>query len=189
VFIALAGLAVATAPGLLTRVSIAAAPMVLTMGVAEWWLHQLRRDARLLLAGTSEPAVFAGLSRHAFASGLLSYWASIAAATVAAVVIAHRLGQLDPRQTLLSIAFVFLGCGLFAGLALVSMGRVGLPLAASACALLATACLIAIGRIGVMDGPIADLAGSIAYLEGCLALCLVLTGRAFRNISEVVVHR
>jgi hypothetical protein len=175
--------AIATSgPARLTALSIAAAPMVLTMGVAEWQLVALRRRAHRLLAGTGDPAEFARLARRAFLQGLSVFAVSILAITVLEVPFAKRLDLLAGNQILLSVAFVFLGCATFAGLLLVSVDRAGIAVGASGIALAATAGLVMFASTGVTDP-------AIAYGFGCLALCLSLTVAALRTTSQAVVHR
>jgi hypothetical protein len=188
-FIAAAGYAVGTVPDVFTTVSIAAAPMVATMGVAEWRLHRLRRDVRAILARTDEPAVFAHRSREALASGLVAFAAAIGGVAILAAIVAGRAGMLDLDLAVLTAAFVLLGCAFFAGLALASMNRADLALAASAGALLATLCLITMARLRVVEAATADVTGAIAYLTGCLALGAGLVALAHHHVADTVRHR
>jgi hypothetical protein len=188
-FIAAAGYAVATASDVFTIVSIAAAPMVVTMGVAEWRLHRFRRDVRRALAGTAEPAAFAERSRAAFTSGLVVFGAAIAGAATLAAVVAASFGLLDLGLAVLTVAFVLLGCACYAGLALAAMERADVALIVSVGALLATICMITMARLRVVGGATADLTGAIVYLAGCLAAAGALVLLAHHYAAHTVNHR
>jgi hypothetical protein len=180
--IALAGYAMAADPAMLTLVSLAAAPMVLAMGVAEWQLVRLRSGARRLLAGTSRPAHFAERARRAFLNALRTYSASVLAIAGVLALANGSFGPIDGSQLLLSIAFVFLGCATFAGLLLVSMGRAVFAVVASGIAVVATTGLIAVARTWVVDP-------AVAYGLGCLVLFLALAVATLRTTTRAVVYR
>ena len=180
--IALAGYAATPDSALLTTVSVVAAPMVMTMGVAEWQLVQLRRRARHQLATTREPADFARSARGTLMAALLIYAASILAVTAVVVLVARLTGNLDVNQFRLAVAFVFLGGAMFAGIVLVSMGRAGFTLGSAALIFAATGFSIAVAK-AVPTDP------AIVYGTGCLALFSMLAFASLDSAAQPVVYR
>lgn len=180
--IALAGYAAAPGSAILTTVSFAAFPMVLTMGIAESQLIRMRRDTRRLLAGTGEPAHFARQARRALLRAMRTYVSSLLAAAALVTLVSDRLGVMQGRQLQLSVAFVFLGMATFAGLLLVSMGRARAALVGSVLGMAGIALLIALARGGMADP-------GIAYSFGCLLLSAGLLAMTVGTAGRAVVHR
>jgi len=180
--IALAGYAAAPDPALMMTVNIAAAPVVMTMGIAEWQLARFRQSAYRRLAATGDPTRFALAARDSLLAGLRTYTIALLGTAAVVVVVARATGHLDESQFRLAASFVFLGCAMFAGMALVSIGRARFTLLSSAVALAATIPAIAAAKALAADP-------AIAYGMGCLALLMVLILVALETASRPVVYR
>jgi hypothetical protein len=115
----------------------AAAPLSLSMGVAEWLLFAYRRRGFLLLLQTTSIAAFAAKARRALAASTAGYLAALAALTAAFEWLAGG------TQASLNVAgaYVALGGALYLGLVLQSCGVVVAPLCAATAALIAEAAM------------------------------------------------
>jgi len=182
ILIALAGVSILGTENVLVTVSVSAAAMVLTMGVAEWQLITLRRWSRVLLVLTTDPQRFGTAARWAFVRALLVFTSAMVVSTVFVMAAASFAGSLTPEGGVLSLAFVFLGGAFFAGLALVAMGQIMLTLVGS----LALAVVLAgLFDLTPMDGPLTTW----CYTGGCAALCITLVVGVLVTIHRPVAHR
>ncbi len=182
ILIGLAGFSIIESRGVVQIVSLAAAPMVLSMGLAEWLLLRLRREIRALLIATDSPTEFARLARQTFArlTGVF-----VVVLTVLATVIgigAYLFGALEGPGILLAFAFVWLGTAFFAGLALVSMGQISIPLSGSIYLAVVMVFLLATTSYG-------SLGAAGMYAVACFVLCAGLLTAASTVVSKAVVHR
>jgi hypothetical protein len=178
--IGLAGVAIAPDGELVTRVSLAAAPMVLLMGLAEWLIMGIRSRARARLAATDQPDTFLSEARGIFGEALGVYWVLLTLLTTASILGASGLMDIGSDQLLLSLAFLFLGGASFSSLAMLSLGRLSLPVALSGSMAAFTLAII-------LAAPEMDRVA--VYAGGCLVLALVLSATAARQVSDVVVFR
>jgi hypothetical protein len=161
---------------------LSAAPMVLTMGIAEWQSLRFRQQVRILLVDTGDPESFSRSASHAFARSMAVVSAALLATTAVSFVGLFLLGLLTQPGFVLGIAFIGLGIAFFAGLTLVSLGAIVRTLVASA------GIVIVIGSLLTVSS-LQTVASAGVYAVGCSALCLVLVVGVFRLIPQVVVHR
>jgi hypothetical protein len=180
--IGLAAVSILGSSDLLTIVGLSAAPMVLTMGIAEWQSLRFRQQVRILLVDTGDPESFSRSASHAFARSMAVVSAALLATTAVSFVGLFLLGLLTQPGFVLGIAFIGLGIAFFAGLTLVSLGAIVRTLVASA------GIVIVIGSLLTVSS-LQTVASAGVYAVGCSALCLVLVVGVFRLIPQVVVHR
>ena len=182
ILIALAGVSILGTENALVTVSVSAAAIVLTMGVAEWQLITLRRRCRVLLVLTTDPQRFGTAARWAFARALLVFSSAMVGSTVVVMAAAAFAGSLTPEGGVLSLAFVFLGGAFFAGLVLVAMGHIMLPVVGS---LALGVVLAGLFSLTPMDGPLTTW----YYTGGCAALFIALAVGVLVTIRRPVAHR
>jgi hypothetical protein len=155
---------------------LAALPLSLSMGAAEWSLLWYRRRTQRLLRETTQTKVFAVKSRLALVTALLQYLA------VAVVLIALTVGvavaagivefKLDYLPQLAS--YLALGGAMFLALMVMAMGLRIFPLVASAIAL----------AFAIVARDLGVLAQIVAYTELFLVMGIyaaVMLGRAVRH--------
>ena len=155
---------------------LAALPLSLSMGAAEWSLLWYRRRTQRLLRETTQTRVFAVKSRLALVTALLQYLA------VAVVLIALTVGvavaagivefKLDYLPQLAS--YLALGGAMFLALMVMAMGLRIFPLVASAIAL----------AFAIVARDLGVLAQIVAYTELFLVMGIyaaVMLGRAVRH--------
>ena len=105
-------------------VTLAALPLVLSMGVAEALLHRYRARVQRLLDGTASPAAFARSTHRALAGHQLVFAAALAALSLAVGGAVTALsGAVDTRYVLLALDYAVLGPALFAAMLLSLLGR------------------------------------------------------------------
>ena len=109
---------------------LAALPLSLSMGAAEWSLLWYRRRTRRLLGSVSELRTFRLGARRALVAALLQYMGGTAALMAAAVAIAAATGFAHPGLTDLPVmvAYLMLGSALFLALLLQTMRLRAVPL-------------------------------------------------------------
>ncbi len=180
--IALAGLAIAGTAEVVMVVSLSAIPMVLTMGVAEWQLLRLRRQTRVLLMTTGNLEAFARRSRRAFFRATAVFSLSLIVVTLLVGFVMHLTGRLTESSAMLGFAFIWLGIAFFAGLALISMERIAIPLSASIYVAAILAYVLALTSVEAVVG-----AG--LFVIGCSVLCLALVSAVVVVIPTAVLHR
>ena len=180
--IGLAGLSIAGTPNMLTTVSIAAAPMVLTMGVAEWQLQELRHNTREILIETGDPREFAHRVRSSFTQSTAIFTAALVGVTLLVGSGVYVFGTLTGMGAMLAFGFIWLGLAFFAGLGLVSLDRIVIPLAVSIYAAAFMAYLLA-------AAPDRSVASAGVYAAGCFGLAVALIAAVNIVTPKVVAHR
>ncbi len=180
--IGVAGLSIVDTPGLVGTVSIAAAPMVLTMGVAEWQLLRLRRTTKSLLIDTDDPSRFATGVRRSFGRSVAILAAAVASTATLISAGSFAAGILIRPGVVLAFGFAWLAIAFYCGLVLLSLGRIVVPLAAS----IYMAAFVAFMLIAA---PQDALAGAGLYAAGCLGLAAVLVAAVLAVVPKAVVHR
>jgi hypothetical protein len=147
-----------------TGAVLAALPLALSMGAAEWLLVWFRRRTQRLLRRTRSVTAFAVRARLALLAALAQYLLIAAAliAIAAAVASATRLVQPDWAVLPESGAYLALGGAMFLALLLQAFGSRSLPLVACAAAL---AFEVVWRGLGV-PGQVAASAGLLGVLAG-----------------------
>lgn len=125
--------------GVNTGALLAALPLSLSMGVAEWSLLWYRRQTQRLLRTTGDLPAFRSRARVLLLAALIQYLAGAIALTVAAVAVAGAGGLVQPRWGYLPevTAYLALGSAMFLALVLQALRVWAVPLAACAVALAA----------------------------------------------------
>jgi hypothetical protein len=118
---------------------LAALPLSLSMGAAEWSLLWYRRRTRWLLGSVSGLRTFQLGARRALVAALLQYMCGTAALMAAGVAIAAATGFAHPGLTDLPVmvAYLMLGSALFLALLLQTMRLRAVPLLVAAAGLAA----------------------------------------------------
>ncbi len=116
---------------------LAALPLSLSMGAAEWSLLWYRRRTQRLLRETTQTRVFAAKARLALLAALLQYLAVAAVLVAVTVAVAAAAGIVQPHLAYLPqlAAYGALGGAMFLALMVQAMGLRTFPLIASAAAL------------------------------------------------------
>jgi hypothetical protein len=155
---------------------VAALPLSLSMGAAEWSLLWYRRRMRRLVRQTGELAEFGPAARRALLAAVAQYLAGAVALTAVAAWIALAAGLIRPDWMVLAelAAYLALGCAMFVGLTLQALGARAFALAACAVALAAE---LALWRAGVT-----------VQLAACTGLLIALAGYAATELSRAVRH-
>ena len=155
---------------------VAAVPLSLSMGAAEWSMLWYRRRTRHVLHTVREPRPFTRRARLALLAAVLQYLAGVVSLTAAAVVIAVRTGLVDlDRAVIVQVtAYLTLGTALFLALLLQSLRARAVPLIAGA-AVLATE--VALHGLGVA-----------IQVAGAAALLVVMGAYAAATLGEAVRH-
>jgi hypothetical protein len=167
-------------------VTLAALPLVLSMGVAETVLRQFRSRIGSLLAATSSSAAFARAARRAVLGHHLAFVLPLVTmSALLDVAVTAVSGPVDTRYGLLAVAYVVLGTAVFAALLLNLMGRTGRVLATLAGAVVALAAL----EVRAATEPLSDtvaLAWLVLVATVTLVVHLVLVRR---YVAVPVSHR
>jgi hypothetical protein len=155
---------------------LAALPLSLSMGAAEWSLLRYRRHTGRLLRATDSIRLFQARARLALLAAVLFYVAAAAALTAATVTVAAATGLVHPRPAYLPqlVAYLTLGAAMFLALALQAFGVRVFPLAACAVAL-------------ALEIALHDL-GQIVQVATSAGLLLVVGGYAAVVLSRAVRH-
>ncbi len=174
VFPVVAGLAGQKGPN--TGALLAALPLALSMGAAEWLLVWFRRRTQRLLRATRKLATFAFRARLVLFAALLQYLTAAMLLTVAVVAVAAaaHLIHLDWALAPQIAAYLALGGAMFAALLLQAFGIRILPLIACAVALVFE---VLWRRLGVPG-----------QLVACTELLLLLTAYAALMLGKAVRH-
>jgi hypothetical protein len=155
---------------------LAALPLSLSMGAAEWSLLWYRRRMRRLVRTTGELTEFGGRARLMLCSAVLQYLAGAVALTAVAAWIAAAAHLVQLRGPVLAeiAAYLALGCAMFIGLLLQALGARWFALIACAAALAAEITF--------------RHAGATADLAASAGLLLVLGCYAAWELSRAVRH-
>jgi hypothetical protein len=123
--------------GINTGALLAAVPLSLSMGVAEWSLLWYRRRSQRLMRTTRDLRGFGLRARLILLGALLQYVAAAAVLTAAAVAIASKTGLVHMKLAYLPQLETYgvLGAAMFLALTLQALGSRVLPLVACAVAL------------------------------------------------------
>jgi hypothetical protein len=162
--------------GVNTGALLAALPLSLSMGAAEWSLLWYRRRTQRLLRETTQTRVFAVKSRLALLAALLQYLAVAVVLTALTVAVATAAGIVEPKLAYLPqlAAYAALGGAMFLALMVMAMGLRIFPLVASAIAL-------------AFEIVARDL-GVLAQIVACAELFLVLGIYAAVMLGRAVRH-
>jgi hypothetical protein len=116
---------------------LAALPLSLSMGVAEWCLLWYRRRVQRLLRTSTDMTKFANRSRLILLAAVTMYVASAVALMALTIVVAARTGLVVPRLAYLPQLGVYLvlAAAMFLALTLLAFGSRIFPLVACSCAL------------------------------------------------------
>ena len=150
-------------------VTLAALPLVLSMGVAETLLRRFRVRIAALLATTSSSAEFARSARRAVLRHHLAF--TLPLVTMSAVLdlaVTAVTGPVDARYGLLAIGYVVLGIAIFAAMLLSFMGRTPRVLSTLAGAVVALAAF----EVRAAAEPVSDTE-ALAWLATVAAVTLV----------------
>jgi len=125
--------------GLNTGALLAAVPLSLSMGAAEWLLLWYRRRTRLLLGSSRDLTRFRRRARLLLAAALLQYVCGTAALIAAGAALAAAVGLAQPSRADVPemAAYLMLGAAMFLALLLQTMRLRAVPLLAAAAALAA----------------------------------------------------
>jgi hypothetical protein len=156
-------------------VTLAALPLVLSMGVAEGLLHEHRRTVRRLLATTASPAEFARAARRALGWTQLRFAGVLAALTSVLALGVATLGPADARVFLIGADYLLIGTAVFAAMALILMGRIGIVLAGLTAAV---AALLAF-----------NVAANFMTTDSASLLWLGAVGAVLSAVFAALVHR
>ena len=160
-----------------TGALLAALPLSLSMGAAEWSLLWYRRRMQRELRTSQDLAEFGLRARLVLSAALLQYLGGAVALTCVAVAIAARAGLILPGQAIVPELAVYLSLGgaMFVALLLQAFGDRGLPLAASAAAL-------AVELVFRGAGALSQLVACAGLLVVLGAYASVVLGRAGRHV-------
>jgi hypothetical protein len=155
---------------------LAALPLSLSMGAAEWSLLWYRRRTRRLLRSTRELRTFGIKARLVLVVAVLSYVAAAAVLIAATVVVASKSGLAHPQRSDLPQlgAYLILAAAMFLSLLLQAFGTRIFPLVAGSAAL---AFEIVARHLGVF-----------AQIVACTELTLVVGGFALVVLGRAVRH-
>jgi hypothetical protein len=155
---------------------LAALPLSLSMGVAEWSLLWYRRRTQRLMQRTRDMRGFGLRARLILICAVLQYVAAAAVLTAAVVAIAGKTGLVHPKLAYLPqlAAYGVLGAAMFLALTLQALGSRVFPLVACAVAL---AIEIVFRDLGVR-----------AQIIACTELLVVVGGFAVVVLGKAVRH-
>jgi hypothetical protein len=158
-----------------TGALLAAVPLSLSMGAAEWSLLWYRRRMQRELRTSRDLREFGLRARLVLAAALLQYLGGAVALTAIAVAIAAGAGLVHSDQTILPELAVYLALGgaMFTALLLQAFGDFAFPLAACAVALAAE---LVFRRYGAVSQLVA-CAGLLAVLSDYASAVLGRTAR------------
>jgi hypothetical protein len=162
--------------GLNVAALIAAVPLSLSMGAAEWSLLSYRQRTRRLLRASDQIGRFAAGARLILLAAVLEYLVAAAALVAAGVMVAAATGLAEPRWAYLPQlgAYLTLGVAIFVALLVQALGSRVVPLVACAAAL---AFEITYRDIGVL-----------AQIEAASALLAVVAGYAAVELGRPARH-
>ncbi len=155
---------------------LAALPLSLSMGAAEWSLLWYRRRTQRLMRATRDMRGFGLRARLILLCAVLQYVAAAAVLTAAAVVIADATGLVHFERAYLPqlAAYGALGAAMFLALTLQALGSRIFPLVACAAAL-------------AFEIVFRDL-GVLGQIVACTWLLVVVGGFALVVLGRVVRH-
>lgn len=182
VLIGLAALSILDTGNVVATVSIAAAGMVLTMGIAEWQILSYRRWVSNLLIHTGDINRFARSARRSYVRMNQLTFLIVTATSAFIATVAYGLGWVETAGLILTIGFVFLGLAFISGLLLVTAGRLSIPIVWSAFVALELAAVL------VIFTPDAT-ASAVLYAGACLVLFVGLFSCAVNRVGKPVAHR
>ncbi len=158
-----------------TGALLAALPLSLSMGAAEWSLLWYRRRMQQELRSSQDIADFGVRAWLVLTAALLQYLGGAVALTCVAVAIAARAGLILPGPAILPELAVYLALGgaMFIALLLQAFGDRGLPLAACTAALAVELVFRGAGAVS----QLAACAGLLAVLGGYASVVLARPGR------------
>jgi hypothetical protein len=166
-------------------VTLAALPLVLSMGVAETLLHRFRARMADLLATSSSSAAFARAARRAVSRYHVAFVLPLAAMSAALGLVVARVAGFDVRYGLLALAYVVLGTAVFAAMLLNLLGRTSWVLAT----LGTTVAALAAFEVRATVVPLRDTA-ALAWLATVATLTLLAHVVLVRCVVVVPVsHR
>ena len=155
---------------------VAAVPLSLSMGAAEWSMLWYRRRTRRVLHTVREPGLFSRRARWVLLAAVLQYLAGVVTLTAAAIVIAVMTGLIDlDRAVIVQVAaYLTLGTALFLALLLQSLRARAVPLIAGAAVLAAEVAL--------------HSRGVAVQVAGATVLLAVMGTYAAATLGEAVRH-
>jgi hypothetical protein len=159
--------------------AVAAAPLVLGMGLVEWRTRRFQDQATGLLHRLSDPRRFALAVWGRLLGGLLTVLATIG--VLAAVLLAwlERAGLLDRATAVLIVAHVVIGGAFFLAFVLAGQSRY-VPL----CAALAAAVAVDIAAVRFWPGTAGPLRDGIALLACALLLQALLARSLLGRLGQ-----
>jgi hypothetical protein len=160
-----------------TGALLAAVPLSLSMGAAEWSLLWYRRRMQRQLRMSQNLAEFGTRARLALAAALLQYLSGAVALTCIAVLVAARAGLVHSNQAIVPELAVYLALSgaMFVALLLQAFGDRGFPLAACATALV-------VALVGHSFGVLSQLVAYSVLLVVLSGYASVVLGRAMRHV-------
>ena len=166
-------------------VTLAALPLVVSMGVAEVLLLDNRRQIADLLRSTGSVADFVRAARAVYLVMAGRFAAALTLMTVGLGGLGIALfGFSDLRYLSLGGTYVLLGVAIFAAMVLNTLGRIRLVLP-----VLGTGVAVLLAGAAGADHTVSDSA-AIAWLAAVTAvMAAVLVGIAHRVVSEAASHR
>jgi hypothetical protein len=162
--------------GVNTGALLAAVPLSLSMGVAEWTLYWYRRRCSRLLRGTGLLGRFRRRSALILLAALVQYLAATVVLVAAVVAGAGVLGLVDPQWTSVPqiVAYLALGGALFLALLMQTMGCRMVPLVACGVAFAAEFA----GRGLGVSAQLAAMGGLLLFLT---LYAVAVLGKAIRH--------
>ncbi len=165
-------------------VTLAALPLVLSMGVAEALLVGYVRAVRAILAATGSHAEFARDMRRELTRTQLVFTATLAALTaVLAALTTAVLGAVDDLYMLLGLSYLVLGSAIFAAMVLNLMGRIAVVVAT-----LGTAVAVLLVSTEQADYLVTDETAVIGHGLVAAALLVVHVALARRYAARAVSY-
>jgi hypothetical protein len=163
-------------PGL----AVAAAPLVLGMGLVEWRTRRFHDQATGLLHRSSEPRRFAVAVWFRLAGGLLTVLTAIGVLAAGLLVVLDREGLLDRAVAVLIAAHVAVGGAYFLAFVVAGQSRYG-----RLCTALAAALAVDVAAVRLWPGGVDPLRDGIALLACALLLQALLAGSLLRRLGQV----
>lgn len=164
-------------PGANVGAVLAAVPLSLSMGAAEWSLYWYRRKTQRLLRSTAHLDGFARAARLVLLNAVLQYLAAACLLTGAAIAVAAKTGLVPPQEPVMAglVAYLALGGAMFVALLLQAFGVRRVTLLACAAAL---AYVVLFSDRGA-SAQVVAYAGLFGFLG---AYAAVVLGRAVRHM-------
>lgn len=154
-------------------VSLAAVPLVLSLGFAEWQVRTLGSRTRKLLGRHASPDDYGSAAMASMWISLGVYATALSGLAFVASAALDAADRLDGSTQILVFAYVFLGVALFVGLALSGRGDVSYVIAGSVSGFLALAVADRIWHPEAGIGPMPYLVASIVFATTLLAMARV----------------